>query len=317
MKRSLIVVLIILAVFSCKPGIPSVYIQPDELEDILCDYHKALAMARDGNSQHEGYDENAYFLAVLQKHGVTEADYDSSMVYYYTHADRLKSVFDNVSERLTAEASSMGAPGEMSRMVSYSNSGDTANIWNAATETMLMPLPTINRFDFSLKADTSYRKGDSFLFEFRSDYIYETGNRDAVVCLLGKYEGDSIIQTVYHITSSGLTQIRVPANDKGALKEMTGFIYLNSDVQQRDVRRIMFVHHMHLIRFHKKKESNETANQKAQADSLSGTGAARRPGADSASSLPVRGEGRPVLHPDPGTPVHRMDLEPSAVKKIQ
>ena len=46
MNRSLLIVVgIVLWLVGCKPGTPSEYIQPDEMEDILVDYHMAKAMA--------------------------------------------------------------------------------------------------------------------------------------------------------------------------------------------------------------------------------------------------------------------------------
>ena len=166
------------------------------MEDILYDYHVAQAMGREGQKNSLPYDENGYFQAVLRKYQVTEAEFDSSLVYYYSHAERLKKIYQNVSERLNNEASALGVTSGSFGLSTYGTTGDTANVWRGPSEVMLMPLPTANRFDFSLKADSSYHKGDSFMFQFNSDYIYEAGSRDAVVCLLSTYEGDSIVQTV-------------------------------------------------------------------------------------------------------------------------
>ena len=40
----LLFVLLLLA--ACHPGVPKQYIQPDEMEDLLYDYHLSQAMAR-------------------------------------------------------------------------------------------------------------------------------------------------------------------------------------------------------------------------------------------------------------------------------
>ena len=90
MKHSApIFVLMLMMAVGCKPQVPSEYIQPDELEDMLYEYHVAEAMARN-SSENVDYKQTEYFLAVLEKHHVTEADFDSSLVYYYSHAERLK-----------------------------------------------------------------------------------------------------------------------------------------------------------------------------------------------------------------------------------
>lgn len=320
-NRWAIVMFFLLTMVACKPTVPSDYIQPDDMEDILYDYHVAQAMGRESNPQQDAYEENAYFMAVLKKHEVSKADFDSSLVYYYTHAERLKKIYARVSERLDNEANALGATmGELGRYSSYSASGDTANVWKGASEVLLMPLPTASRYDFQLKADSSYHKGDSFMFQFNADYIYESGSRDAVVCLLSCYEGDSIVQTVYHITMSGVSQIRVPAVRDLRLKEMHGFVYLASDRQERNVRRMMFISKLQLIRFHEQK-TNEPVKQDGEKieeikkDSLFRADDARRPVADTASRMPARGTRDRSIPVKPGIPIHRMELKQTGTKR--
>ena len=48
MRRFLPIALLLAIVFSCKPTVPSDYIQPGDMEEILYDYHVAQAMGRDG-----------------------------------------------------------------------------------------------------------------------------------------------------------------------------------------------------------------------------------------------------------------------------
>ena len=40
------IVALLLAVVGCKPTVPSDYLSPSEMEDILYDYHLAVAMAQ-------------------------------------------------------------------------------------------------------------------------------------------------------------------------------------------------------------------------------------------------------------------------------
>lgn len=254
MKRSLYILLALMLLMACTPSVPSEVIQPGDMEDLLYDYHLSQAMAREDRGGNEmDFNRKKYFLAVLQKHGVTEADFDSSLVYYYSHVDYLKKIYSRVNERLSDDAKLLGASvGEIGRYSGYSATGDTANIWKETTDVLLMPCPTMNRFDFALKADTSFYKGDSFMFQFMTEYLWQSGMKDATVCILTKYEGDSIIQTVNHVSVSGLAQIRVPVNRDNKLKELTGFIYLDDGNDGADLRRMMFISQIQLIRFHNK-----------------------------------------------------------------
>ena len=77
MRRSLTYLLVLMLVVACKPTVPSEYIQPDDMEDILYDYHLALAMSRQKGGTEMDFNRSLYFQSVLKKHGVTEADFDS------------------------------------------------------------------------------------------------------------------------------------------------------------------------------------------------------------------------------------------------
>ena len=84
---------------ACKPSVPEDVIQPDDMEDILYDYHVSQGIAsREGEST--DYTRNYFFEALLKKHNVTRAEFDSSLVYYYTRADRFIEIYKNVQERL-------------------------------------------------------------------------------------------------------------------------------------------------------------------------------------------------------------------------
>lgn len=150
MKHSLIGLLALLFVMACTPTVPSQFIQPDEMEDLLYDYHVAQAMARLDHPGESGeVEKNRNFLAVLNKYGVTQAKFDSSLVYYYSHLDKLKKIYIEVNERLSDNAKSLGADvGTMGHFSQYTANGDTANIWTGTTDLLLMPRPTMNRFDF-------------------------------------------------------------------------------------------------------------------------------------------------------------------------
>ena len=321
MRNSLaIVFLVVLTMMGCKPTVPSEYIQPGDLEDILYDYHVAQAMADETNSvsgEERNYNRNAYFQSVLRKYHVSEAEFDSSLVYYYSHAERLRGIYQRVRERLNDEAKALGASvGDINKYSAYSTTGDTANVWQNETDLLLTPLPTANRYDIYVKADTSYYQGDTFMFQFMSDFIYQNGSRDAVVCLVAKYENDSTTQTISHVSMTGQTQLRVPQNREGTLKELRGFIYLNNNDRNSDVRKMLFISQIQLIRFHSKEKSNDTKSSvSTPADSLSGAPDASRNSTDTIRRGTLQRYSGKVLPPERRAPVHRMDQQPLKVNR--
>lgn len=256
------VIMVMLLAASCKPGVPKGYIQPDEMEDILYDYHFAQAVAyRDmGSAGNPSRDVNTpvyrrelYYHAVLKKYGVTEAEFDSSLVYYYSNAEMLHKIYKRVSERMENNAIALGATSsDMNKYAQLSENGDTANIWHDAVSAVMTPAPPYNRLDFKIEGDSTFRNGDSFLLNFMADFVYQGGTKDAVAYLAVKYDNDSVSTHVTHISVSGIAQLRVPENTTNKVKAISGFIYLNRGTDESNTVKLLFINQIQLIRFHKK-----------------------------------------------------------------
>ena len=319
MKHSLTYLLVLMLVVACKPTVPSEYIQPGDMEDILYDYHLALAMSRQKGGREVDFNRSLYFQSVLKKHGVTESEFDSSLVYYYSHVYRLKDIYSEVNQRLSDEATSLGvAVGDINRYSQYSTTGDTANIWNQQTDLLLVPCPTMNRYDFTVKVDSSFKKGDSFMFQFMSEYIWQSGSKDLTVCIVCKYEGDSIIQTANHVSVAGTAQVRIPANRKNKLTDMRGFIYLNDGNDDGNNRKMLFISQIQLIRFHDKTAENEEITNDESSTETPAKDSIQRgddtPGPKSDTLRRRVSGGQHGLRPipiDSRNGVHRMDAGPT------
>jgi len=255
---------------ACKPSVPSNFIQPGDMEDILYDYYvsQGIASIPSVSSENEEYKRDMYFLAVLKKHHVTKADFDSSLVYYYTRADRFVDIYRNVQDRLSQDALDLGASeGEVERYTAQSLTGDTANIWEGARCIMLTPYAPYNRIQFVQKADTSYHKGDRFMLAFKSNYLFQGGSKDAIVYLALKYENDSIVSKVTRFSVSGNTQLRTEDCDL-KVKELMGYFYLGEGMEKNTDLKLLFLTDIQLIRFHKqeKDDSSKPATEVIKAD---------------------------------------------------
>ena len=293
-----------LLIFSCIPTTPSQYIQPDDMEDILVDYHLVRALAHNTSVPNDSipYFQALCLQSVFRKHGITQEEFDSSMVYYYSRADRFQDVYKRVAERLEERALILGATeGEIGKYASFNATGDTANIWADRTRMVMMPTPPYNRWDFRLEVDSTYQRGDSFLLQFMSDYIYQDGSKNGVVYLACTYEDDkgrdTTISRNLHFLASGISQLNFPAYDDGDLKELRGFFYLGDGNDRTTTVRLLFLSNVQFIRFHKKHEETKK-------DSLSQAGASAGNGqpvaVDSLSLGDSVGGSRPLVPLDSG-----------------
>ena len=217
---------------------------------------------------------------MLKKHDVSRADFDSSLVYYYTRADRFIKICKNLQERLGEDALTFGASAsEVERFSELAMTGDTANIWNAERSRLMVPYAPYNHLQFRIKADTAFHKGDSFMLTFNSDFIYQSGSKDAVAYLAVRFANDSVASVNTHFSASGPTQLRVPSSDE-KVKELTGFIYLGHGFEVTSNLQMLILSRIQLIRFHKPKEDKERKEApqvKSRADSLSSLPDSLRP----------------------------------------
>ena len=278
LHRYHIVFLFLVLLTACTPKVPKEYIQPDDMEDILYDYFVSQGIAKQENktssntssSRPLDYKRELYFEAVLKKCDLTRAEFDSSLVYYYTRSDRFVKIWKNVQERLSEAAIDYGASaGEVETFTASTLTGDTANIWNGVISQVLVPYAPYNLLQYRLLADTAYRKGDSFMLAWNSNFLYQSGSKDAVAYIAVKYKNDSVASSVTHFSVDGRSQLRIEGCDE-PVKEINGFIYLGQGYENTSNMRMLIVSNIQLIRFHKKENEEKAPEpQKSVADSLS------------------------------------------------
>ena len=296
---------------SCRPSVPDVYIQPDELEDILYDYHLAegIAQQRDPNDTLAVF---SFKANILKSHNVSEAEFDSSMVYYTRHTKLLQDIYESLADRLSDEAEGLGATvSDMKRYGDLASSSDTADVWNGERAFVLSPYPALDQYSFEIEADTAFHAGDKMMLDFDAQFIYQDGMRDGVAVLAVKYENDSVESRVMQISTTSHFHVQT---DNGAglkIKSVKGFFLLNNDINSSSstTLRIMIVSGIKLVRMHVSSaaEKNADGQNAGKADSASTRGG-------SAPSDSNASGGKVAL---PGGELKRMPLEKMQVKRAQ
>lgn len=254
-KQMILLAVGLLLLAACKPKIPKEYIQPDEMEDLLYDYYVAQSMpTRTSSKEDIDYGQRYHTSLVLKKYGRTQAELDSSMRYYYINMEEFQKILSNVKKRLSDEALELGASTvEVERYTTQSLSGDTTDVWEGAKQMVILPQPPYNVQQFSLKADTSYHQGDSFLMTFGNTFLVQSGSKNAWVVLSVYYEGDSIITHHMNISPTVTTTLRIPSCKLKA-KELKGYVYLpkRQGFDNENDMCLLLLDHIQLVRFHHK-----------------------------------------------------------------
>lgn len=309
MKKLMICLVAVMAllfcVSSCKPSLPSGVLSKGKMTDILYDYHLALAMAHMDDNGDKGQS-LAYREAVLRKHDVTSAEFDSSMVYYMRHTELLEDVYKDLTDRYNNEITAMGgsasAGGEFANL---SATGDTANVWNLATSMVFMPVKPFNSTSFDIKVDSTFHKGDRLMLDFDAQFIYQDGMRNGVAMLAVQFGNDSIAQRTIMIQSTQHYSVELSDADSLGIKSVKGYFMLMNDdngmgVSSQTTLKLMFLEHIKLIRMHPLKPVAEPAGSASSASSDS----LRKDSASSASSSSGEKPGEQTFEMSSQKPVH-------------
>ena len=309
MKKLMICLVAVMAllfcVSSCKPSLPSGVLSKGKMTDILYDYHLALAMAHMDDNGDKGQS-LAYREAVLRKHDVTSAEFDSSMVYYMRHTELLEDVYKDLTDRYNNEITAMGGSAkEGGEFANLSATGDTANVWNLAASMVFMPVKPFNSTSFDIKVDSTFHKGDRLMLDFDAQFIYQDGMRNGVAMLAVQFGNDSIAQRTIMIQSTQHYSVELSDADSLGIKSVKGYFMLMNDdngtgVSSQTTLKLMFLEHIKLIRMHPQKPVAAPAGSAASASSDS----LRKDSASSASSSSGEKPGEQTFEMSSQKPVH-------------
>lgn len=309
MKKLMICLVAVMAllfcVSSCKPSLPSGVLSKGKMTDILYDYHLALAMAHMDDNGDKGQS-LAYREAVLRKHDVTSAEFDSSMVYYMRHTELLEDVYKDLADRYNNEITAMGGSAkEGGEFANLSATGDTANVWNLATSMVFMPVKPFNSTSFDIKVDSTFHKGDRLMLDFDAQFIYQDGMRNGVAMLAVQFGNDSIAQRTIMIQSTQHYSVELSDADSLGIKSVKGYFMLMNDdngtgVSSQTTLKLMFLEHIKLIRMHPQKPvaAPSGSSPSVSSDSL------RKDSASSASSSSGEKPGEQTFEMSSQKPVH-------------
>ena len=248
MKRKALYIVIAVGLLSaCGKKIPDDIIQPDAMESLLYDYHLASTMST-SLPYNENYKKEAYFDYVFKKHNVTEAEFDSSMVWYTRNSKVLTDIYKNLQKRYEMEEEQMRSElNKRSGQISVSLSGDSVDVWSDRDLYWLTSSPLTNRLMFDLKADTTFHKKDILVFVADYNFLsYQKNDAKAVVSMNVEFKNDSTQGVSKVISKSGKDYVVLKPDSAFEYKSINGFIYF-SNPDSVDVS--VLINNIKLIRY--------------------------------------------------------------------
>lgn len=209
-------------IVSCSKR-PGGVLSDKEMRAVLVDMYLAESMVgTDYKEFGTAEQKEAVFTSVFRKHKITQAEYDSSLMWYGRNLDVYMKVYDLVLADLEAKRLAIG---DIVPDVPVLNR-DSVDIWNLNT---LLVLQNNNRdkgiwFDF--KPEDGYLPGSQFVLSMDVWGIDKNMNRFPQI-RISVEQADTTITCFSEITNDGLAEVMLKSLAAKAVKRVYGYIRLS------------------------------------------------------------------------------------------
>ena len=226
----LIVGLTLLMLCSCESKRGNEALPTAKLEAVLYDYHLTQVIVNDLPSR-QRYKKVLYFDYVYDKHGVTKAEVDSSLVYYARYPEGLADIYTRLSERIEADLKRL-ADEDTPLKVREAKPvvGDSADLWYDVRFVEMNASPLMgNRYSLTIPTDTNFKAFDRLVWggevRFLDDAV-DSLHKYLFLDLKVTYMNDSVVTADTLLYASG--QFSVEVCDSAIVKSIDGMAYLKS-----------------------------------------------------------------------------------------
>jgi len=161
-KTFFILLLGIIVISSCK-GDKEV-LSKGKMENILYDLYLSDAYINQFERGSNKETKELYLESVLSRHKVTQAQYDSSLVYYGKHIDMYKEIYVSLIKRMDRDNKQLEKEMFIEMEIEKSPKGDSVNLIKDNIYFAFSSLYSPNSL-ITLQADDNYNKGERFIID--------------------------------------------------------------------------------------------------------------------------------------------------------
>lgn len=237
MKKLLFLILALMVISACDDR-PDHILSTGKMEDVLYDYHLAQSLIEELQADERDKMSQAYIDAVFEKHHITEAEFDSSMLYYNRDATSLDKIYRNLKTRFEEENQALALSTGNDVMTALLQNGDTANIWNASSLIVLRAKEGLNSETFTITADSSFHQQDRFsllCFPFILAENSGSNNNYIQIGLTITYKDGKTTATTMRAGTSRNIQLYASALPDKDIASVSGFFYYNGTTTERNI----------------------------------------------------------------------------------
>ena len=204
---------------------PSGVLSEKKMQSVLIDMELAEAMI---SSDYQNYKDIEYkkalYQSVFRKHGITEAEYDSSLVWYGRNLDIYMRVYDRAIAEVNQRITNLGNIKSVTTPVVRQ---DSIDIWPKQNSFLFSPDALFNGITFDIKPEKSYSAGSIFVLGIHVFGLNENMTFRPEVRIFAD-QGDTIVSVISKITQDGYIETVLKTLPTIQVKQVYGSIFMNN-----------------------------------------------------------------------------------------
>lgn len=226
--RLFFVIGIMLVLSACSR--PKGVLSESKMTKVLVDMHKTEATLTEKNLYYGPYSKKApYYNNIFKRNGITQAQFDSSLVWYTKNPQKFENMYDEVIKQLTVLQKDVDE--NKFHPIDYANLDKIRiEIWNKPTHHKFTKDSTRTKLDFEIKqSDFLYR--DVYELKLLIKIPKEDSCKKQRIELRLNYYNGTSDHTFHLVKNDGITRrftFRMPAYKKLKIKSVSGQLLASS-----------------------------------------------------------------------------------------
>ena len=218
-----ILFLIILFTTACS-RVPKRIIPERKMQQIVTDMHLAEAIINSDYASYSSNEEkNALYQSVFDKHRVTEAMYDSSLIWYGKNLDVYMQVYNMALAEVNKRIAEIG-PIEPERV--YIPNKDSVDIWSIGRYHEFFPTSLSNTVIFNFRENQEYSSGSIFVLGMHIQGL-ASGMLSPIEVHLRAEQRDTTVVVKNTIHNDGYHEMILRSIPIQQVRQVSGYIRFN------------------------------------------------------------------------------------------
>lgn len=220
-------ILMLICVAASCSRVPKHIISEKKMRVVLYDMQIAEALVETSNESYATSGKRqAVYDGVFLKHGITQAEYDSSLVWYGENMDLYMRIYKLVLKDVNESIAALGdiKPDPLSGDVSAK---DSIDVWLYNRSYMFKPERVFNTLTFDIAPQKPYSSGSSYVFSM-SVWGVSPGLKHKPRIHISAVQADTIISVNQEITGDGFYEAVVKTVATKQVNRVYGYITMNN-----------------------------------------------------------------------------------------